>query len=101
MDYDDLLTYSVKLLKENHEIAEYYQKKYSYIIEDEAQDSSAIQQELISILSSKNSNLIRCGDINQAILGTFSNSDVEGFKNFIAKSPKVEMFRSQRCAKSI
>lgn len=52
-------------------------------------------------MSQKNSNLIRCGDVNQAILGTFSNSDVKGFKEFIAQNPKVEMFRSQRCAKNI
>ena len=101
LDYDDLLVYAVELLKTNPDTAEYYRKRYKYIIEDEAQDSSAIQQELISVLSSENSNLIRCGDVNQAILGTFSNSDVKGFKNFIAQNPKVEMFRSQRCSKNI
>ncbi|MCQ2958343.1 MAG: ATP-dependent helicase, partial [Candidatus Gastranaerophilales bacterium] len=101
LDYDDLLMYSVKLLKENENIREYYQEKFRYIIEDEAQDSSPIQQELIKLLSGKYNNVIRCGDVNQAILGTFSNSDVKGFKEFIANNNKVEMFRSQRCAKGI
>jgi len=101
LDYDDLLVYSIKLLKENPDIAKFYQEKFKVIIEDEAQDSSLIQQEFISILSEKNQNVIRCGDVNQAILGTFSNSDVQGFKDFIASNKKVEMFRSQRCAKGI
>ncbi len=101
LDYDDLLMYAVKLLKDNENIAKYYQEKFKYIIEDEAQDSSGIQQEFISILSAKYGNVIRCGDVNQAILGTFSNADVEGFKNFIAGNKKVEMFRSQRSAKGI
>lgn len=101
LDYDDLLIYSIKLLKENPDIAKFYQEKFKVIIEDEAQDSSVIQQEFISILSEKNQNVIRCGDVNQAILGTFSNSDVQGFKNFISNNQKVEMFRSQRCAKGI
>ena len=101
LDYDDLLVHAVNLLTNNTEIAQYYRKKFLYIIEDEAQDSSSIQQELLKILSEENSNLIRCGDVNQAILGTFSNSDVKGFKQFINDNKKVEMFRSQRCSKPI
>ncbi|MCR4880863.1 MAG: ATP-dependent helicase [bacterium] len=101
LDYDDLLVYAVELLHDNSDIAEYYRKQFKYIIEDEAQDSSSIQQELIGILASEKSNLIRCGDVNQAILGTFSNSDVKGFKKFISENRKVEMFRSQRCSKNI
>ncbi len=61
------------------DILQYYQDLCHYIIEDEAQDSSAIQQKLIELLSGKHKNLIRCGDINQAITTTFSNADVEGF----------------------
>ena len=102
IDYDDMLLFSVKLLKENHDILKYYQELCQYIIEDEAQDSSAIQQRLINLLSSKHKNLIRCGDINQAITTTFSNADVEGFRRFIESSDaKVSMNRSQRCTKEV
>ncbi len=102
IDYDDMLLFSVKLLEENHDILKYYQELCHYIIEDEAQDSSAIQQRLIELLSSKHNNLIRCGDINQAITTTFSNADVEGFRRFIELSDtKVSMDRSQRCTKEV
>lgn len=102
IDYDDMLIFSVKLLKENPDILKYYQENCHYIIEDEAQDSSAIQQELIELLSSKHKNLIRCGDINQAITTTFSNADVEGFRKFIETSQtKVSMDCSQRCTKDV
>ena len=101
IDYDDILISAVKLLEENNDILEYYQNICEYMIEDEAQDSSSIQQRLINLLSAKHGNLIRCGDINQAITTTFTNADVDGFKTFIETSPRVDMNCSQRCAKGV
>ena len=102
IDYDDILLMSVKLLEQNKDILEYYQNICEYIIEDEAQDSSGIQQRLIGLLSGKYKNLIRCGDINQAITTTFTNADVEGFRNFINSADKnVEMDHSQRCTQDV
>ncbi len=101
IDYDDILISSVKLLEENPDILAYYQNVCHYIIEDEAQDSSEIQQRLINLLSGKHQNLIRCGDINQAITTTFSNADVEGFRNFIKESNPVSMDCSQRCCEGV
>ena len=102
IDYDDILIMSVKLLENNPDILEYYQNICEYIIEDEAQDSSGVQQRLIALLSGKHKNLVRCGDINQAITTTFSNADVEGFRNFIKTADKtVEMNHSQRCTQDV
>ena len=102
IDYDDILLLSVKLLENNPDILSYYQDVCEYIIEDEAQDSSGIQQKLIGLLCGKHKNLIRCGDINQAITTTFSNADVEGFRAFIKNADKlVEMNHSQRCTQEV
>lgn len=101
IDYDDMLLYCVKILEENKDISDYYQNLCKFLIEDEAQDSSAIQQRLLSILSGKYKNLIRCGDINQAITATFTNADLDGFRNFVNNSSCVTMDHSQRCARDI
>lgn len=101
IDYDDMLTGSVRILKENPDILAHYQEICEYIIEDEAQDSSLIQQELIALLSGKHKNIIRCGDVNQSITSTFSNADVEGFRNFITQNYNVSMDCSQRCSKDV
>lgn len=101
IDYDDMLISSVRLLEENPDILAHYQDICHFVIEDEAQDSSAIQQKLINLLSAKYKNLIRCGDINQAITTTFSNADVEGFRKFIQTSNNVSMNCSQRCTKDV
>ncbi len=101
LDYDDLLILSLKLLRKNQEVLNYYQNLARVIVEDEAQDSSPIQQELINLLGSKWGNIIRCGDVNQAITATFSNSDVKGFKKFIKENYNIKMNKSQRCALKI
>lgn len=101
IDYDDMLISSVKLLEENEDIRDYYQNICMFIIEDEAQDSSSVQQRLINLLSAKHKNLIRCGDINQAITTTFTNADVKGFRKFISESQDVSMNCSQRCCEDV
>lgn len=101
IDYDDMLTGSVKILEQNPDILSHYQNICEYIIEDEAQDSSLIQQKLIELLSGKHKNIIRCGDVNQSITATFSNADVRGFRNFITNNYNVEMNCSQRCTKDV
>lgn len=102
IDFDDLLINSVDLLKSNPDIKKHYQEKFKYIIEDEAQDSSSVQQKLFELISENSGNLIRCGDPNQAITSSFSNSDVSGFVNFIKTTKNVvEMDHSQRCANEV
>lgn len=101
IDYDDMLTGSVRILKENPDILAHYQNICEYVIEDEAQDSSKVQQELIALLSGKYHNVIRCGDVNQSITATFSNADVEGFRKFITEQNNVSMNCSQRCTHDV
>ncbi len=101
IDYDDMLTGSVKLLEENPDILAYYQNICEFLIEDEAQDSSLIQQKLITLLGGKYKNIIRCGDVNQSITATFSNADVDGFRKFITENYNVSMNCSQRCTEDV
>ncbi|MGB6128304.1 MAG: ATP-dependent helicase [Psychrilyobacter sp.] len=99
LDYDDILFYSYKLLKQTPNLVEELKLKYRYIFEDEAQDSNALQNKIINLIS--NGNLVKVGDPNQSILGTFTSSSPEIFKNFIKSNPKVEMFTAGRSTKSI
>lgn len=101
LDYDDMLIFANELIEQYSDIRKYYQNKFKFIIEDEAQDSSPIQQRLINTISEKHSNVVRCGDINQAIMSTFTNADIEGFKKFINENKKIEMQSSQRCCEAI
>ena len=99
LDYDDILFYTYKLLKESPPLVEELKLKYRYIFEDEAQDSNILQNKIINLIS--NGNLVKVGDPNQSILGTFTSSSPEIFKNFIRSNPKVDMFTAGRSTKSI
>ena len=98
IDYDDMLCLALELLEKNPDILEYYQNIFQYIIEDEAQDSTKLQQRLLMLLSAKYNNLVRCGDINQAITTTFTNTNPEDFRQYVKQNKCVEMVSSQRCS---
>ncbi|MDR1774120.1 MAG: ATP-dependent helicase [Clostridioides sp.] len=86
LDYDDILILAVEVLEKDTKLRKKFQDKYRYIFEDECQDSNKIQGKIIKILSENNNNLVRVGDINQSITGTFSSSDPKLFRKFIEES---------------
>ncbi len=81
LDYDDILILAEKTLSLDEGLRKKFQTRYKYIFEDECQDSNEIQGNIIKIISSENKNLVRVGDINQSITGTFSSSDPKFLKN--------------------
>ncbi len=101
IDYDDMLRYAVKLIDENADLKQHYSEICHFMIEDEAQDSSELQQKLLLLLSSKHNNLLRIGDINQAITSSFTDSDPKCFRNYFESCKKMVMKTSQRSAVQI
>lgn len=79
-DFDDMLFNAKKILLTDENILKKYQEKYAFVCEDEAQDSNYIQNEILKLIAKDN--FLRVGDSNQAICGSFSNSDVSIFKEF-------------------
>ena len=69
LDFDDLLFYSVKLLREDKETREYLQQSFAHILIDEYQDTNTAQYELTKLLVGKDQNLFVVGDFSQAIYG--------------------------------
>ena len=102
LDYDDLLIYAYKTLMLDEDLRLKFQQKYSYIFEDECQDSNEIQGKIIKLICENHNNLVRVGDVNQSITGTFSSSDPKFFKNFMKEAMYChEMNMSNRSSKDI
>ncbi len=102
LDFTDLITKAVDILRCFPDIREKYQRQFAYIIEDEAQDSSRLLQEFIALLGGENPNLIRTGDTNQSITTTFSSADTSVFRDFVKNAQvPVHMVQSGRCAPEI
>ena len=102
LDYDDMLFLAYKILSMDEDLKRKYQNKYEYVFEDECQDSNEIQGKIIGLICEEHKNLVRVGDINQSITGTFSSSDPKFFKEFIEESDfcyKMDM--SNRSSKDI
>ena len=51
MDFDDIIVNTVKLLKENPDVLEYYQRRFRYVMVDEYQDTNHAQYVLTSLLA--------------------------------------------------
>lgn len=102
LDYDDLLIYAYKTLLLDEDLKLKFQNKYRYVFEDECQDSNEIQGKIIKLICEKHNNLVRVGDVNQSITGTFSSSDPKFFKSFMKEAMYCyEMNMSNRSSKDI
>ncbi|AYN24508.1 DNA helicase Rep [Buchnera aphidicola] len=67
LDFDDLICIPTTLLKNNQIIQNRWQKKISYLLVDEYQDTNNSQYELIKMLTNINSNFTLVGDDDQSI----------------------------------
>lgn len=94
MDFDDLLLYSYKLFKEYPDILAYRQKKFSYILVDEAQDTNRIQFELLKLLTEKGNNITFIWDDYQSIYRR-RGAMMENFLQVKAIWPDIETFKLQ------
>lgn len=70
LDFNDLEHMCLKILCENHDIAENYKKKFHDIFVDEYQDSNDVQEEIIKRISREDMgepNIFMVGDVKQSI----------------------------------
>ena len=58
--------------------------RWPYILEDEAQDSSQLQEEILRLLVGEDGNWVRVGDPNQAIYETFTTANPRYLRLFIS-----------------
>lgn len=80
-DFDDLLLYTLRLLKEVKEVRIRYQERFRHVLVDEYQDTNDVQEEMLSILSGRWNNLFVVGDEDQAIY-SFRGSEVRHIVDF-------------------
>ena len=94
MDFDDLLFYAHKLLKENEKARRFYQDEFRYVLVDEYQDTNAIQAELVHLLVREHGNIMVVGDDFQSIY-SWRGADFRNFLNFEKTYPGAKTFKLQ------
>ncbi len=69
IDFHDMETEANRILNENPEMRDRWQKRFQYILIDEFQDISKTQYEIIKILALPENNIFIVGDDDQSIYG--------------------------------
>jgi DNA helicase II / ATP-dependent DNA helicase PcrA len=103
VDFDDLICLALGALQADHHFLDRLRFRWPFILEDEAQDSSHLQEEILRILSGENGNWVRVGDPNQAIYETFTTATPKYLRQFLANDQVIaqELPTSGRSTPSI
>lgn len=103
MDFDDLLFNTVMLFDKNHDVLEYYQDKFKYIMVDEYQDTNQVQYKFVSMLAKKYNNICVVGDDDQSIY-KFRGATIENilsFENTFDDAVVIRLEQNYRSTKTI
>ena len=101
VDFDDLIRLALDLLENDDEFLERLHYRFPFILEDEAQDSSELQEAILGKLAGDDGNWVRVGDPNQAIFETFTTASPDLLRQFIKVNSHIDMDESGRSQPSI
>jgi superfamily I DNA/RNA helicase len=68
VDFDDLLTLTVRVLKEHPEALAHWRGRFDQVLVDEFQDTNVAQWELVRLLTEEHRNVLVVGDTDQCLV---------------------------------
>jgi DNA helicase-2/ATP-dependent DNA helicase PcrA len=83
VDFDDLVRLALEALHIDAGLTTRLQARWPVILEDEAQDSSELQEKILRALTAGPGNWVRVGDPNQSINTTFTTADIRFLNRFL------------------
>ena len=86
LDFDDLITTALRCLEQDETLVDQFRIAWPFILEDEAQDSSALQEDILRALVGQEGNWVRVGDPNQAIYETFTTAHPKYLRQFLEEA---------------
>jgi len=92
LDFDDLLTYWLRLLTEHEDIKTTLATQFLHILVDEYQDTNAIQGTIVDLLACKHRNIAVVGDDSQSIY-SFRGASFENIITFKERYPDAREYR--------
>lgn len=103
IDFDDMLSLALRILKTDKSIRKKYTNMYDYIQVDEGQDTSKLQMEIIKLLTKERDNLFIVADDDQSIY-SFRGADPQGLFSLSKDFDDLKIFYMEtnfRCSKNI
>ncbi|MFA5586671.1 MAG: UvrD-helicase domain-containing protein [Saccharofermentanales bacterium] len=95
MDFDDILTETLRLFRQHPAVLDHYRERFLYILVDEYQDTNAVQYELVRLLSSGHRNLCVVGDDDQSIY-SFRGATIRNILDFESDFPACTVIRLEQ-----
>ena len=97
MDYDDQLTYAYTILAHDMRAMDHLHESFSYVLIDEAQDTSKIQHLIIAMIARQGNqdNLFMVGDEDQSIYG-FRGAYPEALMSFKDNHPGARVLLMEK-----
>jgi DNA helicase-2/ATP-dependent DNA helicase PcrA len=92
VDFDDLLSLWLKLLRDDAETLELYQRRFQFIMVDEYQDTNSLQGEIIDLLAGRHKNVMVVGDDSQSIY-SWRGANFLNIIDFPKRYPGARMFK--------
>lgn len=100
VDFADLVRLAIQAIEMDADFLLRLQSRWPYILEDEAQDSSQLQERMLRLLSGDRNaelglpahtpNWVRVGDPNQAIFTTFTTADSNLLRAFLKEDGSAD-----------
>lgn len=91
LDFDDMLTFTYKILTENSNLLNHYRRMYDYFQLDEGQDTSKLQFQIIKLLALPKNNIFVVADDDQSIYG-FRGANPQELLNFNKEFNKAKIY---------
>ena len=88
IDFDDLIRLALLGLQTDGQLLDRLRARWPFILEDEAQDSSELQEKILRLLTDRG-NWVRVGDPNQSINTTFTTSSIRYLNEFLEEPDVV------------
>jgi DNA helicase-2/ATP-dependent DNA helicase PcrA len=95
LDFDDLITETVRLFRAMPEVLAHYQERFRYILIDEYQDTNRAQYRFVRLLTIQRQNLCVVGDDDQSIY-KFRGADISNILNFEKDYPSAKVIKLEQ-----
>src|SRR6266403_1675991 len=100
MDFDDLLQKTLSMCQQHERIAEFYRRKFQFILVDEYQDTNKIQADLVDLLARDHRNVMVVGDDAQSIY-SWRGANFQNILEFPKRYPDAQVFKIEMNYRSV